>query len=139
MKVLNISIFLLIWSFSGKSFASPPKKDVFVSALPLCFCLAVNGGIMTSEYHTVGVNYYSGGLPMAGGGTQYGLFSRLHPWESSFFITTRFGYMESSWGHPDFVHTLQVANAGFAIMHCCTPIWMTWKVSLTGWLRRSRG
>ena len=97
----TLPIFLTLSLCFNNYMKASPRLDLSVSLPFFCLCANANIGLLFEGKQTVGLNFYSGGLPFAGGGTLKAIFYRAHPWENSFFLNARIGYMETTWSRPN--------------------------------------
>ncbi len=93
------------------------RKTTYLSLrLPsLDFGLSAAVGTPIDQNHLIGISYYAGGLPMAGGGKNAAIFLRSFLIES-IYIEGRAGYMRTTWGHPT-SRSEAGASLGFHVGH----------------------
>ena len=118
MKRFILAILFMILASSdvlaNESDAS--EKSIYLSLrLPsLDFGVTAAIGTPIGKSNIIGVSYYTGGLPMAGGGHNSALFLRSFMFNSSFYIEGRAGAMQTTWGHSD-ARTEAGPSCGFHI------------------------
>lgn len=106
-------IYMIPFGLSSARTNPPSTKggDLFVSALPVCFCFSVNIGVVLDK-DSIGVNAYKRLGVFSGGDTQVGMYMRSFLYDSSFFVTSRLGWMETILDHPDYQTDKTGVSAG---------------------------